>query len=73
MRRVKASSKPTFLIHGEEDEVASVKLVRRLYGELSEPKELVVIEGADHVFDGMTSLVADAVEDLLGDFETGVA
>ncbi len=70
---MKASSKPTFLIHGEEDEVASVKLVRKLYGELSEPKELVVIEGADHVFDGMTSLVADAVEDLLGDFETGVA
>ena len=70
---VKASNKPIFLIHGEEDEVASVKLVRRLYGELTEPKELVVIEGADHVFDGMTSLVADAVEDLLGDFQTGVA
>ncbi len=70
---VKASTKPTFLIHGEEDEVASVKLVRKLYGELAEPKELVVIEGADHVFDGMTSLVADAVEDLLGDFDTGVA
>jgi len=33
----------------------------------------VVIEGADHVFDGMTSLVADAVEDLLGDFDTGGA
>ena len=70
---VKASHKPTFLIHGEEDEVAPVQLVRRLYGELSEPKELVVIEGADHVFDGMTSLVADAVEDLLGDYDTGEA
>ena len=70
---LKASTKPTFLIHGEEDEVASIKLVRRLYGELPEPKELVVIEGADHVFDGATSLVADAVEDLLGDFETGVS
>jgi uncharacterized protein len=68
-----AGTKPTFIIHGEEDEVASVKLVRKLYGELAEPKELVVIEGADHVFDGMTSLVADAVEDLLGDFDTGVA
>ena len=70
---VRASHKPIFLIHGEEDEVASVKLVRKLYGELSEPKELVVIEGAVHVFDGMTSLVADAVEDLLGDFDTGGA
>jgi alpha/beta superfamily hydrolase len=70
---LQTSGKATFLIHGEEDEVASVKLVRRLYGGLPEPKELVVIEGADHVFDGMTSLVADAVEDLLGDFDTGVA
>jgi hypothetical protein len=35
---------------------------------MAEPKELVVIEGADHVFDGRTSLVGEAIEDLLGDF-----
>jgi alpha/beta superfamily hydrolase len=35
---------------------------------MSEPKELVVIEGADHVFDGQTSTVGEAIEDLLGDF-----
>jgi hypothetical protein len=28
----------------------------------------VVIEGADHVFDGQTSVVGDTIEDLLGDF-----
>ena len=34
-----------------------------------EPKELVVIDGAGHLFDGKTSEVGEAVEDLLKDFE----
>ncbi|MDH4064184.1 MAG: alpha/beta hydrolase [Acidobacteriota bacterium] len=62
---------PTFFIHGEEDEVTPLRFVRKLYGEVPAPKELVVIEGADHVFDGKASLVAEAVEDLLGDFDIG--
>jgi alpha/beta superfamily hydrolase len=62
------TAKPAFIIHGEQDEIANVRHVRRLYGEMAEPKELVVIEGADHVFDGRTSLVGEAIEDLLGDF-----
>jgi alpha/beta superfamily hydrolase len=66
---LKASTKPKFLIHGEEDELVPVKAVRKLYGELPEPKELVVIEGADHVFEGKASLVGEAVEDLLGDYD----
>ena len=52
--------------------MASIRQVRRLYGEMAEPKELVVIEGADHVFDGQASLVGEAIEDLLGDFEERV-
>jgi alpha/beta superfamily hydrolase len=62
------AAKPAFIIHGEHDEVAPARHVRRLYGEMVEPKELVVIEGADHVFDGRTSHVAEAIEDLLGDY-----
>ena len=65
---VKQSDKPKFIIHGEEDELISVKDVRRFYSELKEPKELVIIEAADHLFDGKTSEVGDAVEDLLGDY-----
>lgn len=65
---VKQSDKPKFFIHGEEDELISIKEVRRFYSECKEPKELVVIEGADHLFDGKTSQVGEAVEDLLGDF-----
>ncbi len=62
---VRDSGKPVFLIHGEEDGLVSVKLVRQFYGSLPEPRELVVIEGADHLFEGQTSMLADAIEDLL--------
>jgi alpha/beta superfamily hydrolase len=64
----KASRKPKFIVHGEADEFISIKDVRRFYSELAEPKELAIIDAADHLFDGKASEVADAVEDLLGDF-----
>ena len=38
------------------------------YAEAADPKELVVIDAADHLFDGRVSEVADAVEDLLADW-----
>ncbi len=62
------SPKPIFLVHGEADELIPLQDMWRFYGSLEEPKELVVIDAADHVFDGQTSEVGDAVEDLLGDF-----
>jgi len=34
------------------------------------PKELVVIDTADHLFDGKVSEVAGAIEDLLGDWNS---
>ena len=64
------SPKPKFLIHGEADELIPLQDMWRLYGELEEPKELVVIDAADHLFDGRVSEVGDAIETLLGDFET---
>ncbi|MET0214187.1 MAG: alpha/beta family hydrolase [Vicinamibacterales bacterium] len=63
-----AAAKPTFLIHGERDELIPLKEIRRFYATLSEPRELVVIDGADHLFDGKVSEVGDAIEDLLQDF-----
>jgi alpha/beta superfamily hydrolase len=62
------AAKPTFLIHGERDELIPLKEIRRFYAMLSEPKELVVIDGADHLFDGKVTEVGDAIEDLLQDF-----
>jgi len=65
---VKESPKAKFLIHGERDELIPVHDIRKFYAELREPKELVVIDGADHLFDGKTSEVGEAVEDLLKDW-----
>jgi alpha/beta superfamily hydrolase len=36
---------------------------------MREPKELVVIAGADHLFNGKTMQLGEAVEDLLEDFD----
>ena len=63
------STKPKFLIHGEADELFPLQEAWQLYGELEEPKELIVIDAADHLFDGKVSEVGDAIEELLGDFE----
>ena len=66
---VVSARKPAFLVHGERDELIPLKDIRKFYATLSEPKELVVIDGADHLFDGKASEVGDAVEDLLQDFD----
>jgi alpha/beta superfamily hydrolase len=65
---VQTSEKPKFFIHGERDEICSVRRIREFYAASLEPKELAVIDAADHLFDGRVSEVADAVEDLLGDW-----
>lgn len=65
------SSKPKFFIQGERDELCPLKDMREFYARLLEPKELVVIDMADHLFDGHASEVGEAVEDLFGDFAVG--
>jgi alpha/beta superfamily hydrolase len=62
------AGKPAFIIHGERDELINLKEVRKFYAQLPEPKELVVIDGADHLFDGKVTEVGEAIEDLLQDF-----
>ena len=64
---------PKFILHGESDELIPMKEVRKFYSQLPEPKELVTIEDANHLFEGKTSLVGEAVEDLLADFNTARA
>jgi alpha/beta superfamily hydrolase len=65
---VERSTKPKFFIQGEFDEICPLKTLREFYARCAEPKELVVIDGADHLFDGKVSEVADVIEDLLGDW-----
>ena len=63
-----ASSKPKFFIQGEADDVCPLEGMWQFYGQLPEPKELVVIDGTGHLFEGKTTEVGEALEDLLSDF-----
>ena len=65
---IRRSPKAKFFVHGERDELFPLKDLREFYARADEPKELVVIDAADHLFDGKAGEVADAVEDLLGDW-----
>jgi alpha/beta superfamily hydrolase len=66
-----ASTKPKFFLQGEADEVCPLEAMWTFYARLEEPKELVVIDGADHLFDGKTQEAGEALEDLLSDFRDG--
>ena len=64
---LKTCTLPKFIIHGEDDELISIKEVRKFYGQIPEPKEMITIEDANHLFEMKTALVGDAVEGLLAD------
>ena len=63
------SLKPKFFVQGQADEVCPLDGMWSFYAKLPEPKELVVIDGADHLFDGQTPEVGEALEDLLGGYQ----
>jgi alpha/beta superfamily hydrolase len=65
---VRTSGKPKFFIQGERDEICPLKDMQAFYARAADPKELVVIDAADHLFDGKLTDVADAIEELLGDW-----
>ena len=67
--RTAASTKPKFFVQGEGDEVCPLESMWSFYGKLEEPKELVVIDTANHLFEGQTQEVGEALEELLGDFD----
>jgi alpha/beta superfamily hydrolase len=69
---VRVSAKPKFFVQGEMDELCPLKRMYEFYSQVPEPKELVVIDGASHLFDGKVTEVSDAIEDLLADFQTPV-
>ena len=65
---VAASLKPKFFIQGNRDEICPYRETTKFYAQSPDPKDLVIIDGADHLFDGKTFELGEAVEDLLGDF-----
>jgi uncharacterized protein len=64
----RVSTKPKFFVQGEADDICPIQDMWKFYGALPEPKELVIIDMADHLFDGHTTEVGEALEDLLKDF-----
>ena len=65
---VEQSSKAKFFIHGEMDEICGFREITAFYARCADPKELVIIDSSDHLFNGVVNEVADAVEELLGDW-----
>jgi len=68
--RVLETTKPKFLVQGDLDELCPVKDLWTFYAKLKEPKEIATINGASHLFEGKTQELGEALEDLLGDFES---
>jgi uncharacterized protein len=66
---VLTSTKPKFFVQGSMDTTCLLKDLRAFYAKLHEPRELAVIDGADHLFVGRATEVGDALEDLLADYE----
>ncbi len=62
------STKAKFFVQGDLDTLCLLKDLRAFYAQLQEPKDLIVIDGADHLFEGRTEELGVALEDLLGDF-----
>ena len=62
------STKPKFFVQGEADEVCPLEGMWAFYGKLKEPKELVVIDAADHLYEAKTQEVGEALEGLLAGF-----
>ena len=62
------AAKPTFIVHGERDELIPLARVRAFYAQLQEPKDLIEIDRATHLFEGQAGEVGDAIRDLLVDF-----
>jgi len=65
---VTGSTKPKFIVHGLQDELIPLKAVREFYARLQDPKELVEIDRANHLFEGQAAEVGETLEDLLLDF-----
>ena len=67
---VAESVKAKFFIQGEFDQLCPLASLRAFYARLHEPKELVVIDAADHLYEGKVSEATEALVDLLADFST---
>ena len=62
---VASSGKPKVFVHGEHDTIAPTRALWEFYAAAAEPKEIAVIEAADHLFEGRLAEMAEAMEGLV--------
>jgi hypothetical protein len=59
---LQSCSKPKLFVSGTRDQFGSPAQLRRLIDMVGEPKQLVLIESADHFFEGRLKELRDAIE-----------
>ena len=59
---LKTCAKPKLFVSGSRDQFATKARLQHLVAELPDPKKLVIIEAADHFFEGRLREMRDAVE-----------
>ncbi|MEM9283910.1 MAG: alpha/beta fold hydrolase [Verrucomicrobiota bacterium] len=54
---------PWLILHGDADDVVPVEEGQEMYGAAYEPKELVILEGVDHVYsgDGLAKMTSEVI------------
>jgi len=60
------SPRPFLLIHGDRDDIIPIECSTELLARAQEPKEMTVINGADHIFAGKRGFVTGRAVDWLG-------
>jgi uncharacterized protein len=64
---VVASTKAKYFVQGERDELCPLAQMQSFFARLPEPKRLVIVPGASHLFNGQVEEVGRAMTELLGD------
>ncbi len=62
---LRSCAKPKLLIQGGQDQFGLRANVEALFATIQEPKQLVIVEGADHFFTGHLDAVGAAINDWL--------
>lgn len=63
---VRISTKSKFFIQGERDDICPLGHMQAFFDELPPPKQLAIVPGANHLFNGMVEEVGHAITRLLG-------
>lgn len=61
-------SKPKLFVSGDKDQYSPPAVLRSVADKAADPKKLVMVEGADHFFEGKLPIMQSAIEEWVRDF-----